>query len=154
MESYQLVMRSLRVRRTTLALVGCVPAVVAVNGVVLSQVLGIEGLAVGLGLVIACGLLTTFATLLDLLSRSGPSLAALRSVGARRASLATALLVGVLGFGVAGAVLGTAAGAAISLGVGSAAGGSLLLDALLVIAASAGAVGMGAYAGVGAAWNR
>lgn len=154
MDSYQIVMKSLRVGKTTLALASFIPAVVAVNGVVLAQLLGAEGLAVGLGLVFVCAAVATFAMLLDILSRSAQNLSALRTAGARKASLVSAILIGILGFGVAGAVIGTFAGAALTWGVGKVVVTSLLSDILLVIAASAGAVAVGAYVGVGAAWKR
>jgi len=154
MDSYQIVMKSLRVGRTTLALVGCIPAVVAINGVVLAQLLGSEGLAVGLGLVLVCAALGTYVILVDIMSRSAQNLSALRIAGARQASLVSALLIGILGFGVAGAAIGTFTGAVLAWGVGKVVGATLLSDILLVIAASAGAIAAGTYVGVGATWKR
>lgn len=154
MDSYQIVMKSLRVGRTTLALAGCIPAVVAINGVVLAQLLGSEGLAVGLGLVFVCAALGTYVILVDIMSRSTQNLSALRIAGAKQASLLSALLVGILGFGIAGAAIGTFTGAVLAWGVGKVVGATLLSDILLVNAASAGAVAAGTYVGVGAVWKK
>ena len=154
MDSYQIVMKSLRVGRTTLTLAGCIPALVAINGVILAQLLGSEGLAVGLCLVFVCATLGTYVILVDIMSRSAQNLSALRIAGARQASLISALLVGILGFGVAGAAIGTFTGAVLAWGVGRVVGATLLSDVLLVIAASAGAITAGTYVGVGATWKR
>lgn len=147
-------MKSLRVTKSTLTLVAFVPAVVAVNGMVLTQLLGPTGLTTGLGMVFACTAIAMFLIIADIMDRSTKAVSAMRSIGASRKTLASAILLGLLGFGVIGACLGSGLGAAIAGTIGrSIPTANIVVSASLVMVVSVVGVASGAYFGLMLAWK-
>ncbi len=145
-----LVARSLKITKATHMTVAVVVAAVALNASIAIQYLGALGQAVLLTLIflsVAGGLAAISA---DIYSRSGQAVNSLKSIGASSKSISYAVIVSVVGYGAAGAVLGAAAGA----GVGAALGGAgasattVLLESLGVIVAASSATAAGVYAGV------
>jgi FtsX-like permease family len=152
--SLRVVMRSLKVTRGTLALAACIPAIVAMNGMVLASLPGPTGLPVGVGVAFVLTVIATFLVVSDVLDRSRQVVTAMRSIGANKRSLGSPILLGLLGFGAAGALLGSGLGAAAAGAVSlSVPGAAIATDALLVTVATVIGTGSGAYIGMMVAWK-
>ncbi len=155
MRSGEMVARSLKITRATHTLVAAVTAAVALNTMVAIQSLGVAGQAVLLAIVFLSLGLGSYAVSTDVYSRSGQAIANLRSIGASRGSISSALALAIVGYGVVGAALGAVVGALLSLALGSggAGGVSMLIQSAGVIAAASAATAAGFYAGVRSSWR-
>jgi hypothetical protein len=155
MRSSQVIARSLKITRTTHSLVAAITAAVALNSMVAIQYLGLSGQAALLVVVFVSLGVGSLAVSTDIYSRSSQTLTNLRSIGATTGSISSALALAIVGYGIAGAVIGAGSGGALGFALGSSGAGSmsLLTDAIAVIAASSGAIAAGFYVGARATWS-
>ena len=148
------VARSLRITGSTHALAAAFSAAIALNGMIAAAALGALGQAAVVAVVFASVAACSAAVSVDVLNRSAKAVADLRSIGASRGSISSALFGSMVAYGATGAALGGAAGAAIGGALlGGAFGAQAMLEVLAVVAASSCAVATGAYAGGRAAWR-
>ena len=137
-------------------MVAAFSAAVAANAMITLQVLGTIGQAAVLGFVSISFGIVGAAVAIDILSRSSQGLATLRTMGARRETIAASMVANLVAFGVIGSVLGAVLGFGLVetlIRSGSLILGSLLIDALFVLGISAVATGAGVYAGVRTSWH-
>jgi len=155
MRSSQVIARSLKITRTTHSLVAAITAAVALNSMVAIQYLGVSGQAALLVAVFVSLGVGSLAVSKDVYSRSIQTVANLRSIGATTGSISSALASAMIVYGLAGAVIGVAAGSALGFTFGSSGAWSvsLLSEAIGVIAASSGAIAAGFYIGARTTWR-
>jgi len=137
-------------------MVAAFSAAVAANAMITLQVLGTIGQAAVLGFVSISFGIVGAAVAIDILSRSSQGLATLRTMGARRETIAASMVANLVAFGVIGSVLGAVLGFGLVetlIRSGSLILGSLLVDAIFVLGISAVATGAGVYAGVRTSWH-
>lgn len=150
-----LVARGLRISSPTKVLAAALAGAVSVNASLAMQFGGTDVLAALVALFFASVAAGAWAISRDICSRSAQAISNLRSIGATRASILSAVLLSVLLYATLaaalGAVAGTAAGDSV-LGAGVSLTHALSYAALLA-AAAASASGAGAYAGVKGAWH-
>jgi len=150
----QLLARSLKVTRSTHLLVASVAAAVASNATIAMQFTGLSGQLVMAGIIFVCLALGTSAISSEIFSRSSQTISNLRSIGASSRSLSSAVMMSVLGYGLAGSALGALVGVALGSALGGAAGAnSLLIEVLVVLLATSAASAMGVFMGGRAAWR-
>ena len=151
----QMVARSLRISRPTHILVTSLSAGVAVNAAVAMQFLGVGGQLVLLAVVFATLAVGASAVSADVYSRSGAAVSNLRSIGASRNGVSSAVVLSLVGYGAGGAVLGGALGT----GLGGALGGAVTVGepavlqlAAVVLSACAG-ISVGGFLGARSSWR-
>ncbi|HEY6282353.1 MAG TPA: hypothetical protein VIW22_00330 [Nitrososphaerales archaeon] len=150
----QLLARGLKITRSTHLLVAAVATGVAANATVAVQFTGLAGQIVLLALIFGSLAVGTSAISADIFSRSSHTVSNLRSIGASSRSISSAVLVPILGFGIAGSALGAVVGAALGATLGGASGVlTLLTEVFAVIATASAASAAGVYAGGRAAWR-
>jgi hypothetical protein len=149
------VARSLRITGATNIMVGSLAAAVALNGMIGIEVLRIGGQAVLLAVIFASLVFASSAVCIDILGRSGQAMSNLRSIGATRSNVSSALLMSIIMYGGIGSVIGALAGAGVGPAlVGVSFGPGVFAEAAEVVVASAAALGAGVYLGGRYAWNR
>jgi hypothetical protein len=144
------VARSLGVGGPTRAAVLAFSAAISLNGALAAEGAGPAGQAAAVAAVFASVAVCSAAVSLDVLKRSARAVADLRSLGATRRAIASALFWSVFVYGAAGSVAGGAAGALAGSALD---GGGRALVALAVVLASAGGAALGSYAGGRGAWR-
>lgn len=149
------VARSLRITGSTHAMVVAFSAAISLNGMVAAQATGLLGEAAALAVIFASVAACSAAVSIDVLNRSSKTVADLRSIGASRWSISSALFGSMFAFGAVGSALGGLAGGAIGSAIaGTGFGTSALMEAVAVVAVSASAVAAGSYVGGRATWRR
>ena len=149
-----MVARSLKISGTTQMVVGSVSAVVAVNAAVSIQFLGVGGQAAILAIAFLSLAAASAAVSMDVYSRSAQVVSNLRSIGASRNSVSSAVVLSLIGYGGGGAVLGGAMGTA--LGAVLAAGTqetALAVQLAAVVLATCGGTAAGVFYGARASWR-
>jgi len=150
----QLLSRSLNVSRSTHLVVASLAAAISANAAAAIQLIGLTGqiaLLVVIFVTIAAG---TSAISSDIFARSSQTISNLRSIGASRGSLSSAVFFSVIGYGVAGSALGAGVGAALGVALGGQGGAFSILFAVFgVILASSAAAAAGVYAGGRGTWS-
>ncbi len=151
----QMVARSLKISTSTRLVVASMAAGVALNAAVAMQYVGLGGEFVLLAVVIASLAAASSAVSLDVFSRSSQVVANLRSIGASRGSVSSAVVVSMVGYGAGGAALGGVIGAMLGAALGGGAlGGTMLVQLAAVIAAAAAGMSAGIFLGARAVWRR
>ena len=149
-----MIAKGLKISGSTHTLVASVSAIVALNAAVALQFIGLDAQAALLATVFASMAFCTAMVATDLFSRSGQAVSSLRSMGATTGSISSAVVLAMIGYGVAGAAIGAALGGALGAGLGAGPGLlSLLIDSVAVIVISSFALIAGFYAGVRRAWR-
>lgn len=151
-----MVARSLRISGTTHMVVASVSAAVAVNAAVALQFLGVGGEAAILAIAFLSLAAAASAISMDVYSRSAQVVSNLRSIGASRNSVSSAVVLSLIGYGGGGSVLGGAVGTALGAvlrGTGTG-GGALILQLVAVALASCGGISAGIFYGARASWHR
>lgn len=150
----QIVARSLKISATTHLLVASIAAGVAANAAVALRFLGLGGQAVLLAVVFASLAAGSSAVAADVYSRSSQVMNSLKSIGATRSSLSSAVVFAVIGYGAGGATLGAVAGLGIGAGLGPGApDGAALLELVAVILAACAGMSAGVFLGARRAWS-
>ena len=150
----QLLARSLKVSRSTHLVVASVAAAVAANAAAAIQMTGPFGQAVLLALIFVTLAAGTSAISSDIYARSSQTIANLRSLGASRRSLSSAVFFSVISYGVAGSALGAGLGAALGYGLGGQGGAiSAVVAVVGVVLASSAAAAAGVYVGGRRSWS-
>ena len=150
----QLLARSLNVTKSTRQVIATVAAAVAANAAAAIQLTGLIGQISLLVLIFVTLSAGTSAISSDIYARSGQTIANLRSIGASRRSLSSAVFFSVIGYGVAGSALGAGIGAALGIAMGGQGGAvTIMVTVLGVILASSAAAAAGVYAGVRRTWR-
>ncbi|MDG7010874.1 MAG: hypothetical protein JRN57_02015 [Nitrososphaerota archaeon] len=148
------VARSLRISGSTHVMAAAISAAVSLNGTIALQTLGVLGQAAVVAVVFLSVAACTAAISVDILGRSTKAVSDLRSIGASRWSISSALFGSMLVYGAAGSFLGGVVGATAGSALfGGALGAQTLAEVLAVLAASVGAVAAGAYAGGRITWR-
>ena len=151
----RVVARSLRVTRTTFALVAAFTAFATTNAMITLQFLSVFGQETIFTLLFVSVAVATFAITTDIISRSSQVIANLRSLGAQKIGVASAVFFFLLIYGAAGTVLGAGLGATLGSAMSSTFGLSLatLTRAAAALGVSTTATVLGVYAGVRVAWR-
>ena len=150
-----MVARSLKISGTTQMVMASMSAGIAANGAVAIQFLGIGGQAAILAMAFLSLAAAASAVSMDVYSRSEQVVSNLRSIGASRNSVSSAVVVSLIGYGGGGAVLGGAVGTAIGAGLSAGTvGGELILQLLAVVLATCGGMTAGIFYGARSAWHR
>jgi hypothetical protein len=147
------VARGLKITRTTHMLVLAVVAGVASNATVAMQYSGLAGQIVLAVLIFASLAAGMSAISTDIYSRSSQTISNLRSIGATRGSISSAVTFPVLVYSAIGSVLGAGIGAAIGASFGHPGPGNIAVDVLAVVLTASAASVAGVYAGGRAAWR-
>ena len=150
-----MVAKSLKISGTTQMVVGSVSAVVAVNAAVSIQFLGLGGQAAILAIAFLSLAAAASAVSMDVYSRSAQVVSNLRSIGASRNGVSSAVVLSLIGYGGGGATLGGAVGTA--LGAMLAAGTpetALGVQLVAVVLATCGGMAAGVFYGARASWHR
>lgn len=150
-----MVARSLKVTSSTHIVVTAVSAGVALNGMVAIQALGMTAQIVLIAVVFASLAAGSWAISMDVFTRSSQAVASLRSIGASRGTISTAVISSVLVYGAGGSALGAAIGAALGAALVNpgAALASVITEVVAVVVASSAGIAAGVYAGGRAAWR-
>jgi ABC-type lipoprotein release transport system permease subunit len=153
--SYSVVLRTLRVRRTTLALAASVPAMTAINGVMLLETTGDSAMLLIAVLVFSFTLIASLAVFSDLVTGSSRGISTLNSLGAGRSSILSAMLLGMLAFGLLGSGLGAGLGLLLgsSLSNAALAAGPAMAVTYVLIASAAGTT-VGVLVGARVSWKK
>jgi hypothetical protein len=148
-QASSLVARSMKVGRATHMTVAAVVGAIALNASIAIQFLGALGQAVLLAVIFASVAAGITAISADIYSRSSQAVKSLKSIGASSRAISYALIMSVIGYGAAGAVLGAAAGTGVGAAIGSAGASStaLLVGSFGVVLAASAATAAGVYAG-------
>lgn len=147
------VARSLRITGSTHLMAGAVSGAVALNGMAAAQELGASGQIAVLVVVFASLAACSAAMAVDVLKRSSKTVGDLRSIGASRWSISSALFGSLFLYGAIGSALGAVAGAGLgTLLSGAGFGLGTVAELFAMIVASAGAFAAGSYAGGRATW--
>ena len=151
----QMVARSLKISLATHLVVASMAAGITVNAAVAMQLLGARGQAVLLGVVFVTLAAGALAVSTDVYSRSRQVVSNLRSIGASRTSVSSALAYSMLGYGAAGAALGGALGIILGAALrgAGAVGGAALVQLVAVVFAGCAGLAAGAFAGARRAWS-
>ena len=150
----QLLVRSLNVSKSTHLLVASLAIAVSANAAAAIQLIGLMGQIALLVVIFVTVAVGTSAISSDILARSSQTITNLRSIGASRSSISSAVFFSVIGYGVAGSALGAGAGAALGMALGGQGGAVSVLFAVLgVILASSAAAAAGVYAGGRGTWS-
>jgi hypothetical protein len=150
----QLLARGLKITRSTHLLVATLATAVVANATVAVQFTGPIGQVILLALIFGSLAVGTSAISADIYSRSSQTVSNLRSIGASSRSISSAVLLPVLGFGIAGSALGAVAGAALGITLGASGGVlTVLTEVFAVIVTASAASAAGVYAGGRATWR-
>lgn len=150
----QIVARSLKISAATHLLVAATAAGVAVNAVVAMRFMGLGGQAVLLAVVFASLAAGSSAVAADVYSRSSQVVSSLKSIGATRTSLSSAVVFAVIGYGAGGATIGAILGLALGAGLGPGPlDGAALIQFIAVILAACAGVSAGVFIGARRAWS-
>ena len=163
--SFQLMAKSLRVTRFRLALIASVSSIIVVNATLLIHILGDLGRLIITTLVFVFAALPTFIVMMDIMSHSNQSIAVFQALGAKRHTITTAVLVSLLGVGMAGAVAGAMLGllltnvyanlSPISLATfGSTRTTQTLVNIAYILVSCAAGIGVGVVVGVRVTWGK
>ena len=150
----QMVARSLKISTATHLVVASVSAGVAVNAAIAMQFMGLGGQVVLLAVVFASLAAGSAAISLDVYSRSSQVVANLRSIGASRTSVSSAVVFSVLGYGAGGAALGGIIGDLLGTALGAGTlGGAFLVQLFVVIVTASAGMSTGVFIGARSAWH-
>ena len=151
-----MVARSLKISGPTHLVVASVSAGVAVNAALAMQFLGLGGDAAILVTAFLSLAAAAAAVSMDVYSRSAQVVSNLRSIGASRNSVSSAVVLSLIGYGGAGSVLGGVLGTALgaSLEGAGAAGGTMVIQLVAVVLAACGGMSAGVFYGARASWHR
>ncbi len=108
--SFQLVAKSLRVNYLGLALVASISSIIAVNATVLTQVFNDVGRLIVIPSAFVFVFLPTTIIIAEIMSRSRRNVTVFETLGAKRRTVTTALLVGLVVVGLVGATAGAILG--------------------------------------------
>ena len=150
-----MVARSLHISRSTHLVVASVAGGIAINAALAMQFLGLAGQAALLAVVFGSLAAGAWAISMDVYSRSGQVVSNLRSIGASRNSVSSAVVLSTLGYGAGGAAFGAMAGAALgaALGGAGALGGVFFVQLAAVIFAACAGLSAGVFFGARASWR-
>lgn len=151
----QVVARSLKITRATHLVVASVAAAVTINAAVAVRLVGLPGQAVLLAVVFATLAVGSSAVSMDVYSRSSQAVSNLRSIGATRNTVSSAVAYSMMAYGAGGAALGGVVGVAIGgvLGGAGTSGGTVLVQMVAVIFVACAGLVAGAFAGARQAWS-
>jgi hypothetical protein len=151
-----MVARSLKISGPTHLVVASVSAGVAVNAAVAMQFLGIGGQAAILGIAFLSLGAAASAVSMDVYSRSAQVVSNLRSIGASRNGVSSAVVLSLIGYGGGGAALGGIIGTALGavLGGTGTSGGILIIQLIAVVLAACGGMAAGVFYGARTSWHR
>lgn len=151
----QMVARSLKISRTTHIVVASLSLGVALNAAVAMQYLGITGQAVLLAIVFASLVAGSSAVSMDVYSRSSQVVSNLRSIGASKNSVSSAVVFSMIGYGAGGAAIGGVLGVPIGavLGGGTVVGTTILIQVIAVVVAASSGMSAGIFFGARAGWR-
>ena len=151
-----MVARSLKISGPTHLVVASVSAGVAVDAALAMQFLGLGGDAAILVTAFLSLAAAAAAVSMDVYSRSAQVVSNLRSIGASRNSVSSAVVLSLIGYGGAGSVLGGVVGTALgaSLEGAGAAGGTMVIQLVAVVLAACGGMSAGVFYGARASWHR
>ena len=151
-----MVARSLKISGTTQWVVASVSAGIAVNAAIAMQFLGIGGQAAILAIAFLSLAAAASAVSMDVYSRSAQVVSNLRSIGASRDGVSTAVVLSLIGYGGGGAALGGVIGTALGTALGGAGtlGGVLFVQLVAVVLATCGGMAAGVFYGARASWHR
>ena len=148
------VARSLRITGSTHAIAAAFSAAISLNGIIAAQALGPIGKAAVVAVIFVSVAACAAAVSVDVLSRSAKAVSDLRSVGASRRSISSALFGALFAYGAAGSALGGLVGAVLGSALaGGAFGVQSIVLVVAAVAASAGAVAAGAFLGGRSTWR-
>ena len=146
--------KSLRITGSTRLMVSAFSAAVALNGMVAIRALGPVGQGVLFAVIFVSLSAGAAAVSVDIFNRSSQAVSNLRSIGASRWSISSAVVNSVLVYGAVASTVGAALGAALgSVLAGSGLGVLALFEVLAVAVASAAALAAGVYAGGRVTWR-
>jgi hypothetical protein len=147
------VARSLRITGSTHMMAGAISAAVALNGMAASSELGSMGQVVVLVVLFISLAACSAAISIDILNRSSKVVGDLRSIGASRWSVSSALFGSLLLYGAVGSTFGALVGAGLGAALsGSGLGLGTAVEVFAVLVASVGALAAGSFAGERATW--
>lgn len=151
----QMVARSLRISAATHLLVASVSAGIAVNAAVAMQFLNLGGEAVLLAVVFVTVAAAASTVSLDVFSRSSQVVSNLRSIGANRNSVSSAVVLSLVGYGAAGAAIGTMTGGLLGAALGGegTVGEALLIQMVGVVLTACAAMAVGVFYGARRSWS-
>jgi hypothetical protein len=151
----QMVARSLRISGATHLVVASVAAGVAINASVAMEFLGLTGQVVLLAVVFASLAAGSSAVSVDVYSRSSQVVSNLRSIGASRNSVSSAVVFSMIGYGAGGAALGGIVGTLLGAALGGIGimGGTMLIQLVAVIFAACAGLSAGVFFGARASWH-
>jgi len=162
LSSLQLITKSLSLDRLRLALVGSISLIIAINATFVMEALGGRAAALVPVLVFTSSFLPTLIVLMEMRPRYNQRIPALRTIGAKKSAVRTAILVALTGAAFAGASVGVVAGLAVTgvtaffsppsflqLGVVQVVSGT----AYILVSCVAG-VAAGVLVGVGETWDK
>jgi hypothetical protein len=151
-----MVAKSLKISGPTQLVVASVSAGVAVNAAVAMQFLGIGGQAAILAIAFLSLAAAASAISMDVYSRSAQVVSNLRSIGASRNGVSSAVVLSLIGYGGGGAALGGIIGSALGallVGTGTF-GGVLVVRLMAVVLAACGGMAAGVFYGARISWHR
>jgi len=150
-----MVARSLKISGATHMVIASVSAGVAVNAAVAMQFLGVGGEAAILAMAFLSLAAAACAVSMDVYSRSSQVVSNLRSIGASRNSVSSAVILSLIGYGGGGAALGGLIGVALGAGLRSsgALGGVLVIQLVVVVLAACGGISAGIFYGARVSWR-
>ena len=150
-----MVVRSLNISRATHLVVASTAGGVAMNAGVALQFGGVGGQALLLAVVFATVALASSAVATDVYSRSGQVVSNLRSIGASRTSVSSAVALSMLGYGAGGSALGGALGTLLGASLAGAGlqGYALLVELVAVVFSACAGVAAGVYLGARKGWR-
>lgn len=150
----QMVVRSLGISTATHLVITATAAGIAVNAAVAMQFLSLAGQIVLLSIVFASLAAASSAISVDVYSRSSRVVANLRSIGASKNSVSSAVVVSMIGYGAGGAALGGVLGAALGAALGGAnLGGAFLAQLVSVVTAACLGLSAGVFFGARTSWR-
>ena len=125
------------------------------NAAIAMQFLGMWGQLVLLTIVFVSLAAGASALSVDVYSRSSQVVSNLRSIGASRTSVSSALAVSMLGSGAGGAAIGGVAGVLLGAALAGAGmvGGTLLVQLVAVVFAASAGIAVGTFSGGRASWR-
>lgn len=146
------VAKSLKITGSTRLLVAALAGAVSLNAAMAAQYPGLAGRAVAVAVVFVTLGLASTAVCADILKRSGQVVSNLRSIGASRGNILSAVAGSLLLYCALGSAIGAAAGAPVGAALAGSAAGTLV-SALEIVAASTAAFGVGIFAGGRMTWR-
>ena len=151
-----MVAKSLKISGPTHLVVASVSAGVAVNAAVAMQFLGLGGQAAILAIAFLSLAAAASAVSMDVYSRSAQVVSNLRSIGASRNSVSSAVVLSLIVYGGGGAALGGIVGTGLGAALGGTGtfGGVLVVQLIAVVLAACGGMAGGVFYGARASWHR